>query len=296
MPLTTFAELQTAIENEIGDTTINARVLEFITQCQLWIRRNVRTRSMEAMVDLRLEAAQAGGNATGTADAQLVAITGFTGPTLGDTVTFNSVGTNTGAVTLNVQSTGVIALRKGDGSSTSGVLEANDLISGHAYRAYYDGAVWRLTPDGGIPLPTRFLGVRRLFLQTDPKGRISYIPAPDFWQKYLGTTTGQPTAYTIESDFIVFGPLPDTTYSARLMFWQGPPTISASVVPRLFADNPDLYLYGSLIHAAPYLGDDARTLTWAGMFKQIVDDMAKEDRRARTSGAPLVVRSDSPNP
>ena len=35
--------------------------------------------------------------------------------------------------------------------------------------------------------------------------------------------------------------------------------------------QPDIYLYGSLCQAAPYLGDDARIATWSALYKRSVD-------------------------
>lgn len=292
MTIASYQDLEDAVENWLSDTSIQARVLEFITLGEAWIWRNVRTQSMEAYWDLRLEAAQAGGTATGTANAILVAVTGFTGPALGDTVTFTAAATNTGTTTLNVESTGAVALNKGDGTEA---LEAGDIVIGFTYRAYHDGTRWRLVPDGAVPLPSRFRGHRRCFLQADPKARLDFMPSQDFWQKYTGSQTAQPKAFTIEGDLIVFGPTPDSTYNVRLLYWRRPVAISSSV-PRLFTDNPDLYLYAALCQAAPYLEDDSRVLTWAGMLKQIMADIEKDERRRKYSGAPLQMRSDSPTP
>lgn len=39
----------------------------------------------------------------------------------------------------------------------------------------------------------------------------------------------------------------------------------------LITSDPGAYLYGALVEASPYLGDDARVQAWASQFQRIVD-------------------------
>lgn len=288
MTITSNAELVSAVENWIGDSTIAGRVAEFISLGEATIHRRVRNRAMEAQIDLRLEAAQDGGTAGGTANALTCTLS--TAPTLrtGLTVSLTIAATNTSAATLNVHSTGAADIRKGDGTEA---MEAGDLQIGFSYTFYYDGTYWRLVPRGGVPLPSRYLASRRLFLSNDPNHKLDLFQPTDFWAKYLSATQGQPKGYTIEGDFMVFGPAPDATYTLRLLYYRRPQAI-ASAVSRLFTENPDLYLYNALVHASPFMDDDSRTGFWAAVAQTIYDDMEKADRKDRYSGAPAQMRSD----
>jgi hypothetical protein len=49
--------------------------------------------------------------------------------------------------------------------------------------------------------------------------------------------------------------------------------------------NSDAYLYGSLLHAAPYLGEDQRAQVWASLYKNAIDAINLEDDKAKASGA-----------
>jgi hypothetical protein len=49
----------------------------------------------------------------------------------------------------------------------------------------------------------------------------------------------------------------------------------------LFTAHPDVYLYGALMEAAPYLHDDARVPIWKGLLAEAVEGV----RRSRTSTA-----------
>lgn len=54
---------------------------------------------------------------------------------------------------------------------------------------------------------------------------------------------------------------------------------------------PEMYLYGALVQAAPYLKDDARIQTWADLLQRSMDDLRVDDERAEFSGSTLRVQS-----
>lgn len=80
------------------------------------------------------------------------------------------------------------------------------------------------------------------------------------------SATGLPRFFTYEGTSIVFAPTPDTAYTARLIYYKALPALSDAAPSNwLLAESPDLYLYGALKHAQPYLMDDQR---WAGFSTQ----------------------------
>ena len=56
------------------------------------------------------------------------------------------------------------------------------------------------------------------------------------------------------------------TYRRRI-----PALTDAQPTNWLISADPGAYLYGALVEASPYLGDDARVPVWAGQFQRIVD-------------------------
>ena len=74
--------------------------------------------------------------------------------------------------------------------------------------------------------------------------------------KYFGIVGGQ----------IRLVPTPDATYATELVYYAKLTKLSASVSSNfLLASSPDIYLYGSLLQAAPYLQDDARIPVWSSL-------------------------------
>lgn len=92
---------------------------------------------------------------------------------------------------------------------------------------------------------------------------------------------GPPVGYVERGDSIVLVNGPGNmeyviTYFASI------PTLSDSVQQNwLIQREPGLYLYSSLVHSAPFINDDERIQTWAGIAKAIRDGMKKEDDGAR---------------
>jgi hypothetical protein len=58
----------------------------------------------------------------------------------------------------------------------------------------------------------------------------------------------------------------------------------------LLTRRPDAYLYGALMHAAPYLMEDERVQVWVTGYGNAISALNDADERARFSGAPLIRR------
>lgn len=95
--------------------------------------------------------------------------------------------------------------------------------------------------------------------------------------------------YTIfGSSFELIGAQP-TNINFNLKYYAAIPRLSATVQTNwLLTKSPDLYLYGALCEAAPYLKNDERLQTWATMRQQVIDAMNIESERALRPQAKLV--------
>jgi len=72
-----------------------------------------------------------------------------------------------------------------------------------------------------------------------------------------------------------------------LTYFQALPGIATTQNWRIQRDA-GLYLYSSLLETAPYMKEDDRMVTWAGMYKTILDSMHAEDDQARYGNAPAM--------
>jgi hypothetical protein len=148
-----------------------------------------------------------------------------------------------------------------------------------------------------VPLPDGYLAMRRVYLDGSPVRPLNFMPPMDFWAKHVSSSHAQPRVYTVEGDDIVFGPVPDSAYTAKVLYWR------AFDLPVMDADTnwlmthvPAIYLYGSLIEAAVVIQDDEQLAKFGPMFAGAIGGLIAADKRDRFSGAPLQMRNDSGNP
>jgi len=102
--------------------------------------------------------------------------------------------------------------------------------------------------------------------------------------KYFGIVGGQ----------IRVVPTPDATYTTELIYYSQLSKLSSTVSSNwLLAASPDIYLYGSLLQAAPYLQDDARIPVWSSLYDRALTDLQTADDRGATSGGSVSARARS---
>lgn len=105
-------------------------------------------------------------------------------------------------------------------------------------------------------------------------------------------TAGTPEYYAHIADKFEFYPTPDDTYTGDLLYFQKVPALSDSNTTNwLLSHSPDVYLYGSLIHTAAYLQEDARAATWAQLYGAAVQKLNQSSDSATMSGSGLVMKN-----
>lgn len=99
-------------------------------------------------------------------------------------------------------------------------------------------------------------------------------------------TTGKPQYYAISDGQLELYPTPDGTYAVEMLYYgQITPLSDSNTTNWLLTHHPDAYLYGSLLHAAPYLGEDQRAGTWGSLYQSALDAINKESSDAKFGGS-----------
>ncbi len=103
--------------------------------------------------------------------------------------------------------------------------------------------------------------------------------------------SGRPRYYAhADSQFELY-PTPDAAYEIELLYFAKIPALSASNTYNwLLQDAPDVYLYGSLLHSAPYLVEDVRIAVWSQMYAAAVAQLNQSSEKARMSGSGLTLK------
>jgi hypothetical protein len=103
-----------------------------------------------------------------------------------------------------------------------------------------------------------------------------------------GNTQGRPRFYAVTAGEFEFFPTPDGSYQSELVYYANVPALSDSNTSNwLLSKYPDIYLYGALVHTAPYLDEDQRAQTWAALYQSAIDAANRESEKARHSGSGL---------
>ena len=137
-------------------------------------------------------------------------------------------------------------------------------------------------------IPADFLEAIRFHItsgESRPLELISQFQLLD--RKYQrANTSGEPAYYAITAGEIEIFPAPAGTYTAELYYNARIEPLSDSNTSNWMLQYfPDAYLYGSLIHSAPYLKDDARLQIWAALYQSTIDAINMSGEKAKFGGS-----------
>ena len=146
-------------------------------------------------------------------------------------------------------------------------------------------------------LPTGFVQMKEFHLTTDPLTPLSYITPEMMTRLWAGSSKGKPEVFTIIADNVRLGPNPDAVYTTSMLYYKTFTALSDSATTNdMLTNNPDVYLYGTLLEAEPFIMNDQRVQLWGMAFKQAIDDIQNQDNKDRHSGSQLRVMNTSGYP
>jgi len=102
--------------------------------------------------------------------------------------------------------------------------------------------------------------------------------------------TGKPKYLVVLGDTFEAFPTPDQVYTIEMIWYKGIPALSESAPTNwLLEKHPDVYLFGALVEAEPYLRHDERVVMWKTRLDEGLTEIQMESSRSEFSG-PLVIR------
>ena len=145
-----------------------------------------------------------------------------------------------------------------------------------------------------LALPTGFIQMRNLQINASPIVPMQYVTPEIYDRLYGSASTGTPQMYTIIADEIQLGPTPASVQTIEMLFYKKFDALTALATTNWMITNaPDVYLYGCLLEAEPFIMNDPRVQLWATAFKQAITDMQEQDNKYRHSGSALRVMNTS---
>jgi hypothetical protein len=291
MALSTFSELKTEIADYLDRSDLTSQIPTFIRLAEARMNRGLRIRLMETVKVI-----------TAIPDIKRY-------PLPSDYLQLRTIQYDTSKVassTLSADVTDIVAIMPL--VSTTGFTASGTILIGSEQITYAAIAGNTLTgcgrgANGSTPaahnLGDAVTEVYTVFtagtISSDVSSRVkplSYVTPEILSRLKAGSYTGQPEMYTMRAGYLLLGPAPADLYTIEIDYFAKIPALSdAAPTNSMLTDNPDVYLYGALLEASPFLMMDAST--WAAAFRQAVQDIQLQDDKDSHSGNEMRVMNTS---
>jgi hypothetical protein len=147
--------------------------------------------------------------------------------------------------------------------------------------------------DQYMQIPADWLETIRLHLTASGTSALtlaSRAAIADIRAKNEDVSTRLPYYYCHSDGQFELYPTPSEDTDIELLYYQKIPDLASNTTNWLLSDAPDVYLYGSLLHSAPYLAEDARVAVWAQMYSAAVQNVNNASEQARYSGSGMTLK------
>jgi hypothetical protein len=148
--------------------------------------------------------------------------------------------------------------------------------------------------DEFIELPSNLLTLRHIRINTSSAYSLNIVSIDKLNDiRTNGRANTLPSAAAMVGKRLYLAPTPTTTDTYTLIYRGAlAPLSQKNPSNKVLEDAPDCILYGALMHSAPFIGDDARTVLWGQLYERAKMSYKQMEYRNRTGGGPLQIRPD----
>jgi hypothetical protein len=145
-------------------------------------------------------------------------------------------------------------------------------------------------------LPTDTLEIVRIVVDLTPVIVLEYLTPEEISQRRIVmTATGKPYYFTTvggSTNQLEVLPSPDSTYTASIVYYTRIAALTDSATTNwLLNSHPDIYLFGTLVEAEPYLKNDEGLSVWSAKLDKALNDLRLQGQRERHTASGLIMRS-----
>jgi hypothetical protein len=137
-------------------------------------------------------------------------------------------------------------------------------------------------------VPSDFLEVIRFGVSGGNHSTLEIISQGDMLDLRMKSrdASGSPRYYALTAGEIELFPTPSAVTATELYYYSKIDGLSDSNTSNwLLQNHPDAYLYGALVHSAPYLADDARVAVWASLYQNAIGAINTESESVKFGGS-----------
>jgi hypothetical protein len=166
-------------------------------------------------------------------------------------------------------------------------------------RAYATIDITAISPEY-LDLPSDFLTMRRARLSgVAGKPKLEFLSGVQMDEQRFNTSnvTGQPRYFSLYGREIELCPTPDANYVVEMTYRALLAGLTSSNATNwLLTSAPDVYLYATLMEAAPYIAPDNRVQLWAAKYQSSVDALNQLSISQSYAQSPVVMRVSGSTP
>ena len=145
-------------------------------------------------------------------------------------------------------------------------------------------------------LPSDTLEIVRIVLDLTPVIVLEYLTPEEISERRVSmSATGKPYYFTViggSTNQLEVVPSPDSTYTSSIVYYTRIAALSDSATSNwLLAAHPDIYLFGTLVEAEPYLKNDERMPMWTSRLDKALTALRLQGERELHTGSSLRMRS-----
>lgn len=144
-----------------------------------------------------------------------------------------------------------------------------------------------------VALPDDYIEARVAVVQSSPKKVLNTVTPSQLATNWALETSGIPSEYAIIGSNMHVGQLPDAAYDITFTYYQLIPALSdANPTNWLLTYSADIYMYGALIQASPYIKNNEDIPVWGAMYDRGKEGLEADQNRSAWNGGPLMSRTD----
>ena len=143
-----------------------------------------------------------------------------------------------------------------------------------------------------LTLPTDFQTMRSARLSgVTGKPRLSFMTQTQIedYRYSIDNISTQPVYFSIVGSQMELAPTPSLNYAVEIVYRGNIPALASNSTNWLLTAAPDLYLYGALLEAAPYMKKDDRVGLWASAVQTVMDQLNSLAEQQSFNSGPTTV-------
>lgn len=143
-----------------------------------------------------------------------------------------------------------------------------------------------------LDLPSDFQTMRSVRLSgVTGKPRLGFMTQTqmDDYRYSIDNVSDQPVYFSVTGDQIELAPTPNENFTVQVIYRRNIPALASNSTNWLLTLAPDLYLYGALLEAAPYIQNDERIAVWSAGVQTVIDQLNAHGERQTSNSGPSTI-------